>query len=78
MRKGLRLKLGSQSVVEYAATYTVEDASGARFQMYEFRGSRFFMRVRKFRLDTGEPVTRIDFDNYLIATTGKPLVRVSA
>jgi hypothetical protein len=63
-------------VVEYAATHVVEDASGARFQLYEFRGSRFFMRIRKFELDTGEPVERIDFDNYVISGTGEPLVRV--
>jgi hypothetical protein len=54
----------------------VEDASGARFQLYEFRGSRFFLRVRRFVLDTGEPVRRVDFDNYVISATGEPLVRV--
>jgi hypothetical protein len=64
-------------VVQYAATHTVEDASGARFQLYEFRGSRFFMRIRKFELDTGEPVKRVDFDTYVIAKTGETLVRVA-
>jgi hypothetical protein len=63
-------------VVQYAAAHTVEDANGARFQLYEFRGSRFFMRVRQFELDTGEPVRRVDFDNYVITTTGEKLVRV--
>jgi hypothetical protein len=64
-------------MVEYAATHVVEDASGARFQLYEYRGSRFFLRVRKFVLDTGEPVERVDFDNYVIAKTGETLVRVA-
>jgi hypothetical protein len=63
-------------VVEYAATHVVEDASGARFQLYEFRGSHFFMRVRTFQLDTGEPVKRVGLDNYEIITTGERLVRV--
>jgi hypothetical protein len=65
-------------VVRYAATYTVEDASGARFQLYEFRGSRFFIPIRMFKLDTGEPVQRVDFDNYVISGTGETLVRVDA
>lgn len=64
-------------MVQYAATHVVEDASGARFQLYEFRALRFFKRVRTFALDTGEPVVRIDCDNYVIRATGETLVRVA-
>jgi hypothetical protein len=63
-------------MVEYAATHVVEDASGARFRLYEYRGSRFLRPVRKFMLDTGEPVKRVDFDHYVIAASGEPLMRV--
>lgn len=62
--------------MEYAGRITVEDASGARFQLHEYRGRRFFKLMRRFMLDTGEPVERVDFDNYMIATTREPLVRV--
>jgi hypothetical protein len=65
------------SVVEYAATYVVEDTRGDRFQMYEFRGTRFFRRVRIFELETGAPVKRVDFDTYEVGTTGERLVRVA-
>jgi hypothetical protein len=63
-------------VVEYAATLVVEDADGARLQLYEFRGWRLFRRVRSYVLDTGEPVSRIDFDNYVVIASGETLKRV--
>lgn len=63
-------------MVDYAATHVVEDASGGRFQLYEYRGHSFLRKVRKFVLDTGEPVKRLDFDHYVIATSGEPLMRV--
>jgi hypothetical protein len=63
-------------VVEYAATYVVEDTRGDRFQMYEFRGTRLFRQVRIFELETGAPVKRVNFDTYEVGTTGERLVRV--
>ena len=54
----------------------VEDARGARFPLHEFRGTRFFREVRDFVLDTGERVKPIDFNTYVIATTGEQLRRV--
>jgi len=63
-------------MVEYAATHVVEDASGARFQLYEYRGHSFLRTVRKFVLDTGDAVKRVDFDHYVIAASGEPLMRV--
>jgi len=62
--------------MEYAGRITVEDASGARFQVHEYRGRRLFKSVRRFMLETGEAVTRVDLDHYLIAKTGEKLLRV--
>ena len=58
----------------WAGFIVVEDASGAQLQLHEYRG-RFFDK-RRFVLETGEAVTRVDFDNYLVAKTGEKLVRV--
>ena len=69
------LEVGA-SLLEYAGSLIVEDASGCRFQLYEFRGRRFLRPVRRFELDTGEAVQRVDFDNYVVAKTGETLVRV--
>jgi hypothetical protein len=63
--------------MEYAGRLVVEDQNGARLQMYEYRGRRLFKAVRHYRLETGQPVNRIDFDNYVIAGIGTPLKRVS-
>ncbi len=62
--------------MDYAGRVIVEDASGARFQIHEYRGRRLFAQVRQFVLDTGEPVKRVDSDHYEVATTGQRLVRV--
>jgi hypothetical protein len=62
--------------LEYAGRITVEDASGARFQVHEFRGRRFFWRARRFVLETGELVKRVDFDHYVIGPTGEVLLRI--
>jgi hypothetical protein len=34
--------------------------------------------VRRFVLETGERVRRVNFDNYVIAKTGETLVRIDA
>jgi hypothetical protein len=62
--------------MNYAGRLTVEDASGARFQIHEYRGRHLFRQVRRFVLQTGESVRRVDFDHYEIARTGKRLVRI--
>lgn len=64
--------------MDYAGRVIFEDASGARFQIHEYRGRRFFAQVRQFVLDTGEPVKRVDCDHYEVPTTGKRLVRVGS
>jgi hypothetical protein len=64
--------------MHYAGRLTVEDASGARFQIHEYRGRHLFRHVRRFVLQTGEPVNRLDFDHYEVARTGEKLVRIEA
>jgi hypothetical protein len=65
--------------MEYAGHILVEDASGCRFQLYEYRKRRMFRAdVRRFVLETGERVRRVNFDNYVIAKTGETLVRIDA
>ena len=61
----------------YAGRITVEDASGARFQLHEFRGV-FLFGKRRFVLESGERVKRIDFDTYRNKSTGAVLTRVSS
>jgi hypothetical protein len=62
--------------VEYVGSIVVEDASGARFHIHEYKVRRFFKLTRRFVLETGAPVKRIDLDNYVVEKTGEPLVRV--
>ena len=60
----------------YSGRILVEDGAGARFYVHEYRGRRTFLLVRRYMLDTGEPVRPIDKQNFEIATTGERLVRV--
>jgi hypothetical protein len=63
-------------VESYSGRILVEDASGARFWVHEYRGRRTFLRVNRYILDTGEPVRRIDANSFAIVATGETLVRV--
>jgi hypothetical protein len=63
-------------VESYSGRILVEDASGARFYVHEYRGRRTFLRVRRFMLDTGEQVRRVDARSFVIAATGERLTRV--
>ena len=58
----------------YAGSLMVEDASGARFQIHEYRAWLFF---RRFKLDTGEAAERLDDNTFKVVGTGEPLVIVS-
>ena len=60
----------------YSGHILVEDASGARFYVHEYRGRRTFFRASRYMLDTGEPVRRIDSKTFEIMTTGEQLTRV--
>jgi hypothetical protein len=63
--------------VEYAGRIPVEDASGCRFVVYEYRKRRLLSRISRFELDTGERVNLVDATTFAIATTGECLVRVT-
>jgi len=60
--------------VDYLRRIRVEDASGCQFDVHEFRAGVF---RRRYLLDTGETVTRIDDDSYVVDRTGETLVRAS-
>ena len=59
----------------YSARFLVEDASGARFYVHEYTGRRLFRRIRRYMLDTGESVRRVDERTFIITGTGETLVR---
>jgi hypothetical protein len=54
----------------------VEDASGSRFYVHEYRGRRMVLPARRYVLDTGEQVRRIDGNTFEIVPTGERLERV--
>lgn len=60
----------------YSGRILVEDASGARFYVHEYRGRKTFLPVRRYMLDTGEPIRRVDSQTFEITTTGERLQRV--
>jgi len=62
--------------MDYAGRITVEDAKDRCFQIHEYRGRRFLGQTRRFVLDNGERVKRVNFDNYFVARTGDKLLRI--
>ena len=60
----------------YSGRILVEDATGARFYVHEYRGRRTFLRVRRYMLDTGETVRRVSPHAFVIVATGERLTRV--
>jgi len=63
-------------VESYSGRILVEDATGARFYVHEYRGRRTFLRVRRYMLDTGETVRREGPRAFVIVATGERLMRV--
>ena len=59
--------------MEYVGRILVEDASGSRFEVHQFRTRRLLSRVIRFALDTGEEVQRLDARTFVIAGTREPL-----
>jgi len=59
--------------MKFAGFIRVEDASGARFRIFEYRLRRLLREVSVFLLDTGEPVSRASADNYVVTSTGETL-----
>ena len=62
--------------MKYVGRILVEDASGCRFEVHEFSKRSLLADVRSFTLDTGEVLSLLDADTFLIRTTGERLVRV--
>ena len=60
----------------YSGRILVEDASGTHFYVHEYRGRRTFFRTRRYILDTGEAVRRLDDRKFVIEKTGEMLTRV--
>lgn len=60
----------------YSGRILVEDASGARFYVHEYRGRRTLLRTLRYMLDTGESVRRVDDNTFVIERTGETLVRL--
>ena len=60
----------------YSGRILVEDASGTRFYVHEYRGRRTLVRTRRYMLDTGESVRRVDDRTFVIEKTGETLARV--
>ena len=61
----------------YSGRVLVEDASGSRVYVHEYRGRRTFRRFSRYMLDTGEHVRRVDANSFEIVATGERLVRVA-
>jgi hypothetical protein len=63
-------------VESYLGRILVEDASGSRFYVHEYRGRRMVLPFRRYMLDTGEHVRRVDERTFEIVPTGERLFRV--
>jgi len=64
--------------VEYVGRILVEDASGCRFEIHQYRERRLLSRVTRFALDTGEEVQRLDANTFLIASTRETLALIDS
>jgi hypothetical protein len=66
-------------VRKYLRTILVEDASGAQFELYEYRIRRrtFGLPRPHFELDTGETAKWVDANTFELTTTGERFVRVA-
>lgn len=60
----------------YSGRILVEDASGVRLYVHEYRGRRSFLPVKRYILDTGEPIRMLDSSTFEIEATGERLIRV--
>jgi len=63
-------------VESYSGRILVEDADGSRFYVHEYSGRRTFIRVRRYMLETGEDVRRVNSVTFEIVRTGEQLTRV--
>lgn len=61
--------------MEYRGSFGVEDASGARFQVDEYRIRRLFRPRACFILENGELMERTEHGDFTIVASGETLVR---
>ena len=59
----------------YSGRILVEDAEGVQHFVHEYRGRRTFLPVKRYMLDTGEQVRRVDEHSFVITRTGERLIR---
>jgi len=62
--------------VGLVSSIPVRDANGDELIVYEFQDWRFLQKVRRYRLDTGEIVERLD-DQTFGLPSGEKLTRLS-
>jgi hypothetical protein len=67
--------MGSGLLENYSGRILVEDADGSRFYVHEYRGRRTFLRMKRYMLETGEEVRRVDARSFVIVRTGERLTR---
>lgn len=60
--------------MRFVGSIPVKDANGVELTLYEFQGRRFFKKVRRWQLCTGETVERVGRD-LVVVRTGETLVR---
>ena len=58
----------------YIGCIPVEDASGCRFKVYEYRHGWAFTKSSRYMLETGEAATRLPDGTFVIARTGETLM----
>ena len=63
-------------VERYTGRILVEDAQGVQQFVHEFRGRRTFLPAKRYMLDTGEHVRRVDECTFVIAATGERPTRI--
>jgi hypothetical protein len=66
--------VGSGLVERYSGCIPVVDDTDARLYVHEYRSRRLLRRIRRYMLDTGEAVRRIDSRRFEIMRTGELLV----
>lgn len=60
----------------YAGCVAVEDASGCRFEVHEYRRFRLLKLESRYVLDTGEAVSLSRHGTFVVDGTGETLVPV--
>jgi hypothetical protein len=62
----------------YVGYFIVEDASGARFFIYEYRARRWLRTIKRFQLEIGEDVRRLDTSHFAVIRTCEVLLAATS